>query len=127
MEERNLTCIVCPIGCRLNITLEGDKISNISGNRCKRGSTYAQEECIAPKRMLTTTVRVIDGFHPFVPVKSDKAIPKELLLQCMNVIRTFKTEAPINMGDVLIQDICGTGVNIVAARSIPLNEKQEVS
>ena len=127
MEERKLTCIVCPMGCQLNISLEDGKISSISGNRCNRGSVYAHEECTAPKRMLTTTVRVIDGFHPFVPVKSDKPIPKEYLFKCMNLIRAIKVKAPVKSGDILIQDICGTGVNIMAARTIPRAEKQEGS
>jgi CxxC motif-containing protein len=126
MEERKLTCIVCPIGCRLNITLDNGRIGNISGNRCKRGNAYAKEECTAPKRMLTSSVWVTGGIHPLVPVKSERPIPKELIMQCMETIRRVKVQAPVRTGDIIIKDVCGTGVNIVATRSILRNEQQEV-
>jgi CxxC motif-containing protein len=126
MEERKLTCIVCPIGCRLNITLQDGRIGNISGNRCKRGYAYAEEECTAPKRMLTSSVWVTDGIYTLVPVKSEKPIPKERIMQCMETIRKVKVQAPVRAGDIVIKDVCGTGVNIVATRSILRNEQQEV-
>lgn len=120
MEERKLTCIVCPMGCQLNITFDGDKIGNISGNRCKRGSAYAQEECTAPKRMLTSTIKVTGGIHPLVPVKTERAVPKQLIMQCMDEIHKLQVSAPVKIGDVVLENICGTGVNIVASENIPL-------
>ncbi|HHY82481.1 MAG TPA: DUF1667 domain-containing protein [Clostridiales bacterium] len=119
MEERIITCIVCPMGCRLNVEAENDKIGNISGNRCSRGKTYAAEECTAPKRMLTTTVRVSGGIHPFLPVKTERAIPKGLIRQCMEEIRSVQVSAPVKAGDIIVKNICGTGVDIIATRSIP--------
>ena len=83
MEGKELTCIVCPIGCRLHVTLNGDTIDRISGNRCKRGTAYAREECTAPKRVLTTTVPVVGGVCPLVSVKTERAVPKQLIRQCM--------------------------------------------
>jgi CxxC motif-containing protein len=119
MEDRKLTCIVCPIGCQLNITFDGDKIDTISGNRCKRGSAYAREECTAPRRMLTTTVKVAGGLHPLVPVKTEKAVPKQLIMQCMDEIHKLQVTAPIKVGDIILVDICGTGVNMVATGNNP--------
>jgi CxxC motif-containing protein len=119
MEARTLTCIVCPMGCLLNVEVENDKIGNISGNRCKRGSAYAVEECTAPKRMLTTTVRISGGIHPLLPVKTKKAIPKALIRPCMEEIRGVQVSAPVRAGDIIVKNICGTGVDIIATRSIP--------
>lgn len=120
MEGRKITCIVCPMGCQLNITFDGDKIDTISGNRCKRGIAYAQEECIAPRRMLTTTVKVTGGLHPLVPVKTERPVPKQLILQCMEEIRRLRVSAPVKVGDILLENVCGTGVNVVASGNNPL-------
>ena len=119
MQERILTCIVCPVGCRLNVEVNNGKIGNVSGNRCKRGYAYAVEECTAPKRMLTTTVKVTGGVHPFLPVKTEKAIPKDMILQCMEVLKGVQVSAPVMAGNTIIKNICGTGVDIVATRSLP--------
>jgi CxxC motif-containing protein len=119
MKGRELTCIVCPIGCRLHITFDGDTINSISGNRCKRGSAYAREECTAPKRVLTTTVRVGGGACPLVSVKTEKAVPKQMIRQCMDEIHYVQATAPVRIGDILLQNVCGTGVDIVATRNVP--------
>ena len=111
--ERLLTCIVCPKGCSLKINLgEGGEIIEISGNACKRGVSYATDECTHPKRTVTSTVRCVSG--EVVPVKTSGAVPKELVFEVMKKINT--TEAPdgLSIGDVVISDVLGTGVNVVA-------------
>lgn len=109
---KKLTCIVCPLGCEITARMDGDKIAELSGQGCQRGEAYARTELIDPRRMLTTTMRVKgDGL---VAVKSAQALPKGALMVCMEAIKKQTATAPINIGDVLIEDICGTGVRIVA-------------
>ena len=112
MEKRKLTCVVCPLGCAITAEVKGDRILNISGATCKRGEAYAKTELTDPRRMLTTTMRVKGA--GLVPVKSSAALPKSLLIPSMEVINAASAKAPIRPGDVLISDILGTGVDIVA-------------
>lgn len=117
-QKRQLTCIVCPMGCRLSAVIENCEVTGVTGNKCKRGVAYAKEECVAPKRVLTSTVRVDGGIMPRVPVKTDKPVPKELISACMEAIHSAKMKAPINAGDIVIKDILGLGINIIATRNI---------
>lgn len=116
-NKREFTCIVCPVGCHLTVTREDDQYK-VTGNTCKRGENYAQQEMIAPKRNIASTIRVEDGFLKLVPVKTDKQIPKELIFDVMKEINQHKVKAPIKVGDILIEDVLGTGANIVATRNI---------
>lgn len=111
---RNLTCIVCPRGCDLAVEFNDDgSIKSISGNGCKRGITYAENECTHPVRTVTTTVRCADG--RIVPVKTAAPIPKERVFEAMKEINAARPEGKISIGDVIIEDVCGTGVPVVAA------------
>lgn len=118
MENRNLTCIVCPLGCSLEVSIENKEVTDVKGNGCKRGNEYAKSECTNPTRMLTSTVRVEGGHSPLVSVKSDKPLPKGLLFDSMTVINSVKLNAPVKIGDVIVNNILDTGVNIVATRDI---------
>lgn len=118
IKEKNIVCINCPKGCRIKVEAEGDHIKNISGYKCKEGKKYAREEFINPTRILPATVKVINGEYPLVPVKTDQPIPKDLLLTAMKVIAGRKVEAPIEVGDILIANILGTGVDLVATSNI---------
>jgi len=111
--ERNLTCIVCPIGCSLKVELEEGKVVSVSGNTCPRGEKYAHSECTNPQRTITTTIKCAD--ESVVPVKTDKPIPKEKMFECMKEINKEVVDAPIKMGAVLISNICETGVDVVAS------------
>ncbi len=112
MEEKNITCTVCPQGCAIKALMDGDKIAELAGYRCKRGETYARAELTDPRRTLTTTMRVAGG--GLVSVKSQTPLPKNKLRDCMAVINAAQATAPVEIGDVLIKDILGTGVDIVA-------------
>jgi CxxC motif-containing protein len=112
METKKLTCIVCPLGCQITAEVDGDNISGITGATCKRGEAYAKAELTDPRRTLTTTMRVAGA--GLVPVKSSAALPKALLKPSMSVINAARAQAPVEAGDVLIRDILGTGVDIVA-------------
>jgi len=106
---KNLTCICCPIGCTLTAELEADKISSISGNKCKRGIQYAQEELFNPVRILTTTIFIPEK-NTMLPVRSDKPLPKDKMCGCVSFIKTIKVDLPIKMGQILVNNIEGTAI-----------------
>ena len=114
MTEKVITCIVCPIGCNIAVTGKGSSVLHMEGNQCKRGEEYAGNEFVHPVRILTTTVRVEGSDSSLLPVRSDKQIPKELLMQCMAQIQKVSVEAPISRHDVIIPNILGTNADIVA-------------
>lgn len=101
--ERKLTCIICPLGCEITIQMQDKNILNISGHTCPRGKTYAESECIAPKRTLTTTVRCSDG--TLLPVKTEAPIPKEKMMECMELLSKVTATLPISIGDVIVEDV----------------------
>lgn len=114
MAEKNITCIVCPQGCDISVEGDGKEIRSMKGHNCKRGETYASAEFIHPVRILTSTVKVKGGTIPIVAVRTEKPIPKELLFRGMEEIRKAEAAVPVKRGDVIIPDILGTGVNLVA-------------
>ena len=111
MAQREMTCIICPRGCTLTVELEDKKVFSVKGNACKRGTDYAVAECTAPTRTLTTTVMTENG--EVVAVKSNKAVPKELLFDCMNEINACVAPANVKQGDVVIANLLDTGADIV--------------
>ncbi|MFX1488975.1 MAG: DUF1667 domain-containing protein [Promethearchaeota archaeon] len=115
--SKDIRCIVCPTGCLVHVeNINGELI--IEGHSCNRGEEYAKEEFIAPKRILTTTIRVENGFLPLIPVRSDKAIPKEKLQETLEEIAKKTVKAPIKMGDILIKKVVGLNINIIASRDL---------
>ena len=114
--NRGLTCIVCPIGCQLTVTLEGGVVTEVTGNTCPRGKQYAIDECTNPVRTVTTTARTSnDGV---VPVKTDRPIPKHLMFDCMREIDSAVVTLPAQIGDVVIENILGTGANIIVTANM---------
>jgi CxxC motif-containing protein len=114
--KKEIICTVCPHGCHILVEGEGDSISSINGYGCKRGLTYASTEFSHPVRILTTTVLVDDG--NLLPVRSAAPIPKELMLSCMDRIRNTKVTLPVRMHQVIVPNIVGTGVNIIATKDL---------
>lgn len=112
--KRDLTCVACPLGCSITVELNGDEIISVTGNTCKRGEAYAKTEITNPTRSLTSSVKVNGGILPVVPVKSDKPVPKTMLFDCMKVINSVTVDAPVKIGQVIIENILDTGANIVA-------------
>lgn len=117
METRELTCIGCPLGCSLTVTIENDEIK-VTGNTCKRGEAYAKKEVTDPKRIVTSTVRVKGGKGVCVSVKTQTDIPKNKIMECMKELKNVVVEAPIHIGDVIVKDIAKTGVPIVATKQM---------
>ena len=118
MESRTLTCICCPMGCQITVETNGDEIISVSGNTCKRGDTYAHKEITAPSRTVTTTVRVAGGAAPVVSVKTRSDIPKGQIFACIRCLKDVTVEAPVRIGDVILSDVAGTGVDIVATKNV---------
>ncbi len=116
--EKEITCIACPMGCKLEIIRDEDKYV-IEGYKCKKGLEYGEQELKDPRRIITTTVTVKGGFLPLVPVKTDKPLPKGLIFDLMKVIDGMSIEAPVEMGQILLENFQETGVNIVATRDLP--------
>lgn len=112
---REMVCIVCPMGCHLSIEEES---LVVSGNNCPRGEKYAKEELTAPKRVITSTVRIKNGIHNRMPVKSDGGIPKELNMKCMEMLNNIELQSPVRRGEIVIKNILGTGVDILACRDM---------
>lgn len=115
---REMICVACPIGCGISVNLNGTgEVLSVTGNQCKRGEAYAITECTAPTRTLTTTAKVINGKTPLVPVRSANPLPKSSLLDCVSLINSISIEAPVKIGDIIIENILETGVNIIATNS----------
>ena len=111
-NTRNLTCIICPLGCALTVEFDSDgKVNKVSGNTCPRGKQYAIDECTHPMRTVTSTARASDGAP--IAVKTDRAIPKELMLACMKEINRVTVTLPTRIGDVVIENLLGTGANVI--------------
>jgi CxxC motif-containing protein len=105
------------MGCRMAITKIDDEFK-VEGNTCKRGGKYGIQEITAPKRMVTSTIKIEGSVLNMLPVKTSDSIPKEMIFDLMDVLNKLRVNAPIKMGDIMIEDVLGTGVNIVATRSI---------
>ena len=105
VETKQLNCINCPMGCLLTVTLEDGKVTNVTGNTCPRGETYAHQELTDPQRMLTSTVSIEGGELPLLPVVSKTTLPKGKILDCAMALRSVHVKAPVKTGDVIVKDI----------------------
>ena len=113
MEKKEMICICCPMGCQLSVTRDGDDIS-VSGYTCKRGEAYGVQEMRCPMRTVTSSVRVTGGARPVCSVKTRDQVPKASIGRVLEAIRTLNIPAPVHIGDVLVENIAETGVNLVA-------------
>lgn len=117
METRTLTCIGCPLGCTLTARIAAEGLQ-ISGYTCQRGLAYAQKELTHPERTVTSTVRVSGGTASVVSVRTAADVPKEAIWQVMEAIDALTVSAPVKLGDVLAENIAGTGVALTATKSV---------
>ena len=118
MEVRNLTCINCPMGCTLTVEMEGDEVISVTGNTCKRGDTYARKEVSNPTRIVTSTVKVTGGKADMVSVKTREDIPKGKIFDCVKALKGVEVKAPVHIGDVIVPNAAGTGIDIVATKNV---------
>ncbi|WP_130836426.1 DUF1667 domain-containing protein [Lachnoclostridium sp. Marseille-P6806] len=118
-KTTELTCIRCPIGCLVSVTADAQgNVMDIRGNGCPNGSRYAASELVNPVRIVTSTVRVEGGELPVAPVKTKTDIPKGRVFDCMEAINRASVKAPVRIGDVVIADVLGLGVDVVATRDV---------
>lgn len=116
--NRTLTCIGCPMGCQIEVELdEAGNFVDSKGWTCNIGKRYAQEEVTAPVRTVTALVEVTDRPEP-LSVKTANPIPKGKIFDCLAELKKVKVQAPCSIGDVVLADVCGTGVNIIATKNI---------
>lgn len=118
MNTRELTCIGCPMGCTVTVTMENGEVTAVTGNTCPKGDAYARKEVTNPTRIVTSTVRVTGGTAPMVNVKTSSDIPKDKIFDCIEAIKDVTVAAPVKIGDVILTNVAGTGIDMVAARNI---------
>ena len=123
----NIICIVCPLGCKMEVEKEGRAIKKVVGQRCKDGKEYAQKEVFFSSRVLTTTVKTDIPGSPLLPVRSEKELPQKKLIDCMEYISKQSVSGSVELGQAVIEDILGLGVNIIACRTLPLQLPNEKS
>ena len=117
-ETKNLTCIGCPMGCPLTVELEDGKIISVTGFTCKRGDDYARKEVTNPRRTLTSVIPVLHGEIGMVSVKTKTDIPKALIHPCMLEMKNLEVEAPVEIGQILLANLCGTGIPVIATKAV---------
>ena len=117
-EERSFLCVSCPIGCSLSVQVEDGAFSSVSGNQCAMGDRYARNELVDPKRLYTSTVVVEGAKIPVCPVRSVDAVPIGSILDVSKALAQVVIKAPVAFGQVVLRDVCGTGVDIVTTREL---------
>ncbi len=116
--EQIITCINCPVGCRMSVTLsESGEFVSVSGNTCPRGAAYAKQECTLPLRMITAVIPVSGSRTP-LSVKTNKPVPKSMIAAVMAELGRVSVSLPVRAGQVVIPDILDTGSDIIATRSL---------
>ena len=115
---KELVCVNCPKGCRIQVAMEGNKILSIEGNNCPKGKQYAESEMICPMRILTTTVKIEGGCQNVLPVVTEKEIPLAKMDEAMEEVRTIHVQSHVTMGQVIKEDLAHTGVRLLSSRSM---------
>lgn len=118
MERRELICINCPMGCPLTVELDNGEVVKVTGQTCKRGEVYGKKEVTNPTRIVTSTVRVEGGRADMVSVKTKEDIPKHKIFECVKALKGVTVKAPVHIGDVIVKDAAGTGVDFVATKDV---------
>lgn len=118
VEQRILTCIGCPLGCQITAELKNGEVVSVNGNTCKRGEDYVKKEVTCPARIVTSTVKVTGGAASVVSVKTKSDIPKDKIFECVRALKDVTVQAPIVIGDVVLGNVAGTGMDVVATKSV---------
>lgn len=123
-KSRDIVCIVCPNGCRMNVAYdENNKVTLVENASCKKGEEYAVNEIQCPKRSITSTVGVINGALPLVSVRTDKPIPKEKVSAALDEIRKIRLDAPVAFHQVIVNDLLGTEAKLISTKEVARVEK----
>lgn len=116
--KKEMVCVVCPVSCRMTVDINTAGDIFVSGNKCKRGVVYAEKELTNPTRKVSTTVRIEQGVHSRLPVKSDVEVPKALVLEIVKALDDILVTAPISVGTIVAENVLGSGINFIATRSM---------
>jgi CxxC motif-containing protein len=117
-NKKQITCIICPISCKIIVKTDGKNFEVCDGNKCIKGVEYARAEALDPKRMLTSSVLVKNGEWPLVSVKTSKPVPKNRIYYVLDEIKKVRVNAPITLGQTIIKNVAKTKINIVATKSV---------
>ena len=117
-SEKKITCIVCPISCKILVKTNGTHLELVDGNKCKKGIEYARNEALDPRRMLTSLVFVKNGKWPLVSVKSSQPVPKNQVFSILKEIKKTTVSAPVKSGQIIIKNVANTNIDIIATKSI---------
>lgn len=117
-ETKHFTCVVCPVGCEIDVKLEDGQVIAMEGNRCQKAEEFVLQELKEPMRILTTTVPITGARWAMLPVRTDKAIPRRLFFRAMEELAGIKVQAPVKVSDVIVGDIAGCGAAVVATRNM---------
>lgn len=118
MEKRELTCIGCPLGCSITVTMESGTVTDVTGNTCKRGDDYARKEVTNPTRIVTSSVMVTGGKMTTVSCKTRSDIPKGKIFEVTQALRGVSVKAPVKIGDVVLANVADTGVDMIATKNV---------
>jgi len=116
--EKEIACIMCPVGCTIRVTMHDGDIGAITGNACQHGAAYALQEIAEPRRTVISVVRCTGGDLPTVAVKTTAPVPRAAIRSVMQALAGITVEAPVAIGDVIAENVANLGVNIVASRSV---------
>jgi CxxC motif-containing protein len=117
-EKRHFTCVICPIGCEIDVEVKDGEIVSMEGNKCTKSEEFVRQELVEPMRTLTTTVRIKGARWPMLPVRTDRPIPKRLFFDVMKEVAGVEVQAPAKVSDVVVKDVAGSGADIVASRNM---------
>ena len=120
MEKIDLICIGCPMGCPITVEMENGEVVSVTGNTCPRGDAYARKEVTNPTRIVTSTVRVTGGKLAMASVKTASDIPKGRIFDCVKALKDVEIPAPVTIGQVVLKDAAGTGVDFIATKNVPV-------
>lgn len=118
MDKKEITCIVCPIGCKILVKTDGKKFEILKGNKCKQGIDYVKSEALDPRRVLTSSIFVENGRWPLVSVKTSKPIPKNKIDDVLTEIKKIRVKAPVNISQIIIKNVAQSGVDVIATKNI---------
>lgn len=120
MGIKLLTCIVCPIGCRMEATKVPLQETEylVTGYKCVRGESYAYQEITNPMRILTTTIEIKKSIFTRIPVRTVKPIPKDLIEKCIKLLKGIEIDAPVEKGETVVKNVLGTGVDVITSKSV---------
>ncbi len=131
VEKKHFTCVICPLGCEIDVELQNGKVVSMEGNKCQKGEEFVSQELEEAMRILTTTVSIKGAKWAMLPVRTDKPIPKRLLSKVIEQLATIELHAPVRMYHVIVKGIAGTDANVVATRNMkkvnhPKNAKKDL-